>query len=116
MARTTPTKPKTARTRPDEGPVVIKIEHRVLVAEIVEDPHGDQPPLRAAFMAASDFIAEQAEREDPILLEWEYLGGTFRAGYKPDAEATNGNGHLNDVSDAQLLEVARSRGLEVYPA
>lgn len=114
MARTST---KMARPVPDadDAPLIKIIRHQI-VAEIVADPHGDHPPLRAAFMAASDYIAEEAgPGATPVSVEFEYLGGTFRAGYAPTPETGDGR-NLNDVSDERLASACRDRGMDVYPA
>jgi hypothetical protein len=63
---------------------VIVIERREHVATIGQDPSGEHPMLRAAFMAASDYIANNADGRNPIALEWKHGPGTFVAAYTPE--------------------------------
>lgn len=59
-----------------DSPVII--ERREVVTTIHPDTRGEHPMLRAAFMAASDYIAEH-EHDNTVSLEWIYEGTVFRA-------------------------------------
>lgn len=64
------------------GPIIV--ERRVRVAEI-HGGGGDHPPLRAAFMAVSDFLAEHYE--DPHdRLTFDFAGATFTIMKSPEGE------------------------------
>jgi hypothetical protein len=100
----------------DESRPSIKIIRREVVAEIVDDPTSSTPALRAAFMAASDYIAEEVGNTGrPLGVEFQYGGGTFRLGFEVSSDAS-ADVNLNDVSDERLAEACRNRGMDVYSA
>lgn len=65
----------------------IIIERRVVVAEVTATDDGEHPMLRAAFMAASDAIADKLrDASDSDSVEFVYGGHRFRAVAEPFTE------------------------------
>lgn len=66
----------------NDVPIVITRREVVQVLKPSED--GTMPPLMAAFHYASDYIAEHAERNGRVHLEWAIGRDRFYAGFGTD--------------------------------
>lgn len=82
--------PRKTRARQDHyATPVIVIERRVIVATIEQDPHGEHPMLRAAFMAASDALADSLTDERSFdRLEFTHGDHRFTVAAEPENPKT----------------------------